>query len=340
VRLGGRIGDAWDEAPSRCEQDPIAVDAVRRLLLASTGGHLTELVLLADRLVPAATEEVWVTFDSPQSRQLLAGCRVEYIADTPPRDFRKVVLNVRAASQLLAKYRPDQLVTNGAGIALSFAPLAAARGISTHYIECSARTEAPSLTGRLLENVPGLRLYAQDPQFAVGRWRFEGSVFDRYAHGPGTGTGEVKKVVVTVGSLHFSFKRLVDRLRGILPSEAEVLLQLGVDSANTEWDRGEVHASIAPDVLDREMKSADVVIAHSGIGSALAALNAGRMPILVPRSKRHREHVDDHQAQIAGALDVRGLARHADASELSFADLVHVAGRSIVTRPPRPFVLR
>jgi UDP-N-acetylglucosamine transferase subunit ALG13 len=271
---------------------------------------------------------------------MLAGKQVEYVTDTPPRDFVNVARNVGAAWRLLKKYEPTQFVTNGAGIALSFAPLAAARGISTHYIECSARTEAPSLTGKVLERVPRVRLYAQDPQFAHGRWRFEGSVFDPYVPADETADSPINKIVVTVGSLGFSFSRLVERLRGVIPADAEVLLQLGVDAPGTVWPGARIEGKMPPDELSEEMASADVVIAHSGIGSALAALDAGRMPVLVPRLKRFGEHVDDHQGQIARTLERRGLAIHADASAISADDLRRVAGRRVIARHGQPFILR
>jgi UDP-N-acetylglucosamine transferase subunit ALG13 len=281
---------------------------------------------------------------------MLAGRRVEFVQDTPPRDLKNVMRNVGAAQRILRRYRPDELVTNGAGVALSFAPLAAMQGVRTHYIECSARTEAPSVTGRILERIPRVRLYAQDPAFAKDRWQYSGSVFDRYAVAqpavvPARGgvldpAGTIRKVVVTVGSLSFSFVRLLTRLRKIIPPDAELLLQVGVDADRLEWDGAGIRATMAPDELDDEMASADVVIAHSGIGSALATLDAGKMPVLVPRLKRFGEHVDDHQVQIARTLHARGLAVMADASSITFEDLQRAARHRTETHRGRPFLLR
>src|SRR5688572_23364836 len=42
------------------------------LLLASTGGHLAQLYQLQRRMVDPNEPVVWVTFDSPQSRSMLA----------------------------------------------------------------------------------------------------------------------------------------------------------------------------------------------------------------------------------------------------------------------------
>jgi UDP-N-acetylglucosamine--N-acetylmuramyl-(pentapeptide) pyrophosphoryl-undecaprenol N-acetylglucosamine transferase len=90
------------------------------------------------------------------------------------------------------------------------------------------------------------------------------------------------------------------------------------------------------------MRAADVVVAHAGIGSALAALEAGRCPVLVPRERAHREHVDDHQAQIAAALDARGLAIARSPAVLTREDLLRAAGRAVRSsaRPPELAILR
>ena len=79
-----------------------------------------------------------MTFDSEQSRTLLGGDgAAPYIRDTPPRDWRAVIANARVARRLLARMDLEQrrAPSNGAGIALSFLPIAAARGIPAHYIE-------------------------------------------------------------------------------------------------------------------------------------------------------------------------------------------------------------
>ena len=71
------------------------------------------------------------------------------------------------------------------------------------------------------------------------------------------------------------------------------------------------------------------MIAHAGVGSALGALEEGRSPVLVPRRAAHGEHVDDHQEQIAGELERRGLAVSAEADELSYAHLQAAAARGV-----------
>ena len=54
------------------------------------------------------------------------------------------------------------------------------------------------------------------------------------------------------------------------------------------------------------IESADVVVSHAGVGSIMCALRAGHVPIVFPRLKRYSETVDDHQAELAEALEQRG----------------------------------
>lgn len=312
-----------------------------RLLVASTGGHLAELVLLAPRFIPLASDDLWVTFDSQQSRTLLAEQTVRYVRDTPPRDWRSVIANTRTARRIFRTASLEAVVSNGAGIALSFLPLARAKGIPVHYIECSARTDGPSLTGRILQRIPGAHLYTQHPELADQRWKYAGSVFDSYECVRRTTPPSVKKVVITVGTLNFSFRRLFDRLKHILPKETEIVVQAGPESEKIDWPHARVEAMIDPDELSSLISQADVVVTHGGVGSALMAFEAGKSPLIVPRRKIHAEHVDDHQTQIAKQFDQRGLAIMVDASTVSLDHFERASVRRIVqATKPQDFLLQ
>lgn len=54
------------------------------------------------------------------------------------------------------------------------------------------------------------------------------------------------------------------------------------------------------------VESADIVVSHAGVGSIICAMRAGHVPIVFPRLKRYAETVDDHQAELAEALEHRG----------------------------------
>ena len=100
------------------------------------------------------------------------------------------------------------------------------------------------------------------------------------------------------------------------------------------------HHAIPERELSEAIRGADVLVAHAGVGTALAALEVGACPVLVPRRLSHGEHVDDHQIQIAGELSRRGLALTTDADELTLDHLLTAAATPVATLPEDPpFVL-
>lgn len=306
------------------------------LMVATNGGHLAQLVELGERLDGIEADRLWITFDSPQSRSVLAGRRRLFIREIDERDVAGVLRGAACARRLLRDLSVSAVVSTGSAIALSFLPLAALHGIPAHYIESSARVAEPSLTGRVLAWVPGVRLYRQYPHAARGRWRYAGSVFEGFETLPGTAR-DVRKVVVTLGSGVHGFRRLVDRLLAILPPGLDILWQTG--STRIEGLGIAGRAAVPAAELERAIREADVVVAHAGCGSALTALGAGKYPVLVAREGRHGELVDEHQMQLAGWLGQRGLALHRTPENLRFADLVDAAGRRVARRADPPGIL-
>jgi UDP-N-acetylglucosamine--N-acetylmuramyl-(pentapeptide) pyrophosphoryl-undecaprenol N-acetylglucosamine transferase len=304
---------------------------VTTLLVASTGGHLRELHDLRGRLGVDAAE--WATFDTAQSRSLLAAERVHHVAFTASRDLHHVLTNVPRAMQILRASAYDRVISTGSAIALTFLPAACAIGLPAHYIESAARSQGPSVTGQLLMRVPGIDLYTQYAGWARDPWRYGGSVFDAYEpiEEP---PRAIRRVVVMVGTLGFGFRRLVKRLQHVLPAGAEVLWQTG--STDTRELALTPRPALAAAELQRALERADLVVAHAGIGSAIDALRAGRRPVLIPRRATYDEHVDDHQTLVAAELAARGLAVTAEAHALAIDELEQAASASVrrVAHPP------
>src|SRR4029453_6241613 len=91
--------------------------------------------------------------------------------------------------------------------------------------------------------------------------------------------------------------------------------------------------------MRQAMLEADVVVSHAGVGSALAAMQAGRRAVYVPRRRGHGEHVDDHQVAMARELESRCLVVAREADEVTFADLETAAAWSVQASPRmQPFL--
>ena len=273
------------------------------LLVASTGGHLKQLHRLHRRLVGIDGPFRWATFDTPQSRSLLQGEAVDFVHFVGGRDPGNVLRNVPLAARILAENEIETVVSTGSAMALPFFALGRAKGLCCHYVESAARSDGPSKTARMISHIPGVYLYTQYPAWADHKWHYRGSVFDSFA--PGNWGAErptrLRKVVVSLGTFkNYGFERLVRRLVAILPPEADVLWQTGDTDARGLGVVG--HHAIPECELTQAIREADVVVAHAGVGTALAALEVGKCPVLVPRRLGHGEHVDDHQTQIATEL--------------------------------------
>jgi UDP-N-acetylglucosamine transferase subunit ALG13 len=312
------------------------------LLVANDGGHIMQLHTLRRRL-DITDDLLWMTPRTAQTESLLAGERVRWTRPCPTRDLSAVLRNTWDARDVFDQVEVSIVVSTGAALALAVLPQARLRGIPCVYIESATRVTGPSLSGSLLSRVPGIRMYSQSDALSSRRWQFLASPWDVYeTDGSGASarpsetrtTPEVRSVVVSLGTSPYDFRRLVERLVEILPPDAVVLWQTGAtDVAGLGID---ARAHVPSAELRAAIERADVVVSHAGTGAALAALEAGRCPILVPRRANRHEHVDDHQLQIALDFALRDLAIVRDVDHLKTDDLVLAAARTVVRRSDLP----
>jgi len=303
------------------------------LLVANDGGHIMQLHTLRPRL-GVGDDVVWVTPRTPQTESLLEGERVHWAAPCPTRDGRAILRNAAGCRRLFYDYDVTLAVSTGAALALAVLPQARARRIETVYIESATRLDAPSLSGRVLSMMPGVRTFSQSTGLARGHWHYLASPWDLYESANAV-PHAIRSVVVSLGTSEaYGFRRLLERLVPIVPADAEVLWQTGSTDVSGLCIEG--RAKVPAQEMVRAIRDADVVVAHAGTGIALMALENGKLPVLVPRRGLHGEHVDDHQLTIALELSLRDLAVSRDADSLKFRDLELAASRSVskVVDPP------
>jgi beta-1,4-N-acetylglucosaminyltransferase len=117
------------------------------LFVGSSGGHLSQLAQLRpwwqDR------DRKWVTFPGQDVDSLLAGEDVTTCYHPTTRNAKNAVRNMGLAVQVLRDYRPDVVVSAGAGVAVPFFIGARALGIRTVYLEVYDRIDLPTVTGKL-----------------------------------------------------------------------------------------------------------------------------------------------------------------------------------------------
>jgi UDP-N-acetylglucosamine:LPS N-acetylglucosamine transferase len=120
---------------------------VKVMLVCSSGGHLIQL----HQLQPwwSKHERKWVTFDLPDSRSLLEGEDVAWAHFPTTRNLRNAVRNLILAARMVPRFRPDVVVSDGAGVAFPFFIVARIMRVPTVYLEVYDRIDSPTLTGKL-----------------------------------------------------------------------------------------------------------------------------------------------------------------------------------------------
>lgn len=140
----------------------------RVLLVCSSGGHLAQLLRLESWW--KTKHRLWVTFDKPDARSALADEAVEFAHHPTTRNVKNLAKNALLAARLMPKFKPDVVISNGAGVAVPFFLLAKAMGIRTVYVEVYDRIDSRTLTGRLVRPFTDLFLvqWAEQQQLYPG----------------------------------------------------------------------------------------------------------------------------------------------------------------------------
>lgn len=122
-------------------------DAKRVLFVCSSGGHLSQLVQL--RPWWDGHNRAWVTFDLSDARSKLEGEELIPAFHPTTRNIPNLLRNLGLARRVIKEFKPDVIVSNGAGVAVPFFMLAKAKGINTVFLEVYDRVDSRTLTGRL-----------------------------------------------------------------------------------------------------------------------------------------------------------------------------------------------
>lgn len=103
-------------------------------------------------------------------------------------------------------------------------------------------------------------------------------------------------IFVTVGTHEQQFDRLIEYMdKWAAGHDEEVVIQTGYseyEPKNCQWSK------LYPYEKMRELTDkARIVISHGGPSSFITSLQDGKIPIIVPRMHKHREHINDHQVE-------------------------------------------
>jgi UDP-N-acetylglucosamine transferase subunit ALG13 len=288
-------------------------------LAGSGGGHIRQIL----DLKPLWQDEdsFIITEDTVLGQSLAKEHGVEFVEHyaigqarlgSPFAMLAGAAKNFAQSVRILARRRPDVLISTGAGATFFSVVVARLLGAKIIVIDSMARIHAPSTFAKLAGPLAHVRI-SQSPA-ASAKW--PGSIaFDSLrvlADAPPLKDGTT---FVTVGAT-LPFDRMVGlvasaKRRGLIPGK--VVAQVGDGGRVIEGF--ETHESLPFEEVQSILRSADMVVCHGGTGSLITALQAGCKIIAVPRRFGRGEHYDDHQTEITSAFVGRGLIKSAETQE-------------------------
>ena len=114
-------------------------------------------------------------------------------------------------------------------------------------------------------------------------------------------------IFVTVGTHEQQFNRLVAYVDGMKQRgeiQEEVVIQTGFSTyepQSCQWAK-----TFPYQKMQQLVSEARIVITHGGPSSFFAPMMMGKIPVVVPRTKRLHEHVNDHQVRFCRRLKELG----------------------------------
>lgn len=115
---------------------------------------------------------------------------------------------------------------------------------------------------------------------------------------------EHSMIFVTVGNSikGVEFHRLIQEMDKIARDlKEEVVAQIGFIENPPKHIQSFGYLNYI-DILDY-FQRASIIVGHCGVGTVINGLACKKPIILVPRSKAHGEHIDDHQVELAHRLE-------------------------------------
>src|SRR6186713_1624099 len=303
-----------------------------------TGGHLYPGIAVARELmrrVPDATVTFVGTASGIEARVIpregfalelirSAGLKGKSMASLA-RGMSLLPASAVDAWQVISRRQPRVVIGVGGYSSGPVVALAATRGIPTMLMEQNA---VPGLTNRLLASLVSAAAvtYNESLSFFGSKAFVSGNpvrpeFFEEAYEQPSSPPGAAG-VLVFGGSqgahaINMAMVEAAARLAAASPRLA-ITHQTGerdVEMVRDGYRRAGLEARVEPFLfaMDREMKSADLVICRAGATTLAELTAAGRPSILIPLPTA----TDDHQRQNAEALVSKGAARMIDQRELT-----------------------
>jgi beta-1,4-N-acetylglucosaminyltransferase len=273
-------------------------------LVCSHGGHLTELMYLAESFDEADT--FLMTYDSPRTRAIESRKLLFPNIGERPHELLRLIPQI---IHILLEEKPEVIISNGAELAIPFFYIGKALGIKTIFIECYTRVNQPTFTGKLVYPVSDLFLVLWPEMLKEYGHRAEywGGLFDTDDLDCHVASEGKDGILVITGMHSKGFYRLIRRMDEIAGNTTErVVIQIG--DAKCEPQNAEFFRFTDGDTIRKMMKKSRLVVAQGAMTVVESSL-LGTPALAVPRSKKHGEIINDHQLLFSKRMEELGITR-------------------------------
>ncbi len=112
-------------------------------------------------------------------------------------------------------------------------------------------------------------------------------------------------IFVTLGLEWFPFVRLIEAMDAYKQknNNVNIYIQTGRTEITPKFCKS--RPLLRVEEFEDKIENADIVVCHGGIGTVLSCFNKGVVPIVFPRYKKFKEHIDNHQVEFCKELEMQ-----------------------------------
>lgn len=112
-------------------------------------------------------------------------------------------------------------------------------------------------------------------------------------------------VFVSIGTQKQDFSRILKLVENSTELKGKKII---AQTGNTKFESNKMKCipSVDSKKYNEYIKKADMVICHGGVGTIFEAIGNERRVLVVPRLKKYKEHINDHQLEAACELEKEG----------------------------------
>ena len=278
---------------------------IKICLACSAGGHLQEMLQLES--VYKKHTHFFISFKRIDTESL-SKKELFYCIERPARNPAKTIKNFVQTLKILQKENPDLIISTGADVALASCFIGKLLGKKVIFIESFCRPIKPGITGKLIYQIADLFLYqwkALKKYYKKGI--YSGSIFQEKSKSKTKDFG--KGIFLSVGTHPQQFNRLLKIIDDLIEKKIikeKVFAQIGASDYKPK--HFDYERFIELNEFEQKIKKCSLFITHAGEGNIGLALNLGKKMLVMPRLKKFDEHTNNHQLELADAIEKEKLA--------------------------------